>query len=190
MFHYHVIQCVLPIGAGFTSYSYGPITSPLRWRWGNRDLEVTDFVSACSRKQYVRPTSTVEHSMLEILEVGCHMEMPENEFCVDTSVNILKSLVREIYWGQNICSSTKAPNLPVFIPRCLYKAAMVCLHDSRVSGEDQEPLVTSYKILLGHLRERWAAAGNCLSPADNIMCSLKLGNYLTKIEIAQNKSIS
>lgn len=97
--------------------------------------------------------------MLELLEVGSHMDIPDNEFCISTSLSILKSLVYEILHEQDIFSPAEVSTLSVFLPRCLYKAAMVCLGDIRVSAGDPGPLVKSYKKQLVHLSTRWMAAG-------------------------------
>lgn len=105
--------------------------------------------------------------MLEVLEVGSHMDIPNNESCIFTSLNILKSLVHEILRGRNIRPSIEMSTLSVFIPHYLYKAAMVCLKDSRVYTSDTELLVRSYKTLLGYLGIRWIAAGR-YSPGDRL----------------------
>lgn len=72
--------------------------------------------------------------MLEILEVGSHIGIPDNKWCTLTSLNILKSLVREIVREEDISPTIELGTLSVFLSHCLYKAAMVCLADDRVSG--------------------------------------------------------
>lgn len=98
--------------------------------------------------------------MLEILEVGTHMDIPGNEYCIYTSLNILKSLVHEIARGGEIYPPPiEISTLSVFLPHCLYKAAIVCLEDVRVSGgDDPEPLIRPLKDLLCYLGMRWVAA--------------------------------
>jgi hypothetical protein len=100
--------------------------------------------------------------MLETLEVGSHMNIPDNEYCIRTSINILKSLVHEIARGAEISPPVEMVNLSVFLPHCIYKAAMVCLGDARVSGcVDPEPSIRPLKDLLGYLGMRWVAASTC-----------------------------
>ncbi|OQD61406.1 hypothetical protein PENPOL_c017G06052 [Penicillium polonicum] len=109
-------------------------------------------------------------AMLETLEVGSHTYIPDNECCVHTSLNILKSLVYEIAEGAETSPSIEMATLSVFLPHCLYKAAMVCLNDSRLAGGvDPEPSIRPLKALLGYLGMRWLAA-RC---------------YLAKVETAQ-----
>ncbi|KAA8648398.1 fungal specific transcription factor domain-containing protein [Aspergillus tanneri] len=108
-------------------------------------------------------------AMLEILEVGSHMDIHDNECCIYTSLNILKSLVHEIARG-NITTPIERATLSVFLPHCLYKAAILSLSDARVSGAvDPEPSIRPLKSLLGYLAMRWVAAKH----------------YLAKIETAQ-----
>ncbi|KAJ5828975.1 uncharacterized protein N7525_007228 [Penicillium rubens] len=98
-------------------------------------------------------------AMLETLEVGSHMNIPDNECCIRTSINILKSLVHEIARGAEVSPPVEMMTLSVFLPHCIYKAAMVCLGDSRVSGcVDPEPSIRPLKDLLGYLGMRWVAA--------------------------------
>lgn len=98
--------------------------------------------------------------MLETLEVGSHMAAPDNEDCIRTSLNILKSLVHEIAReGGEISPPIEMMTLFVFLPHCLYKTAMVCLSDVRVlGGVDPEPSIRLLKDLLGYLSIRWVAA--------------------------------
>lgn len=97
--------------------------------------------------------------MLETLEVGSHTYIPDNECCVHTSLNILKSLVCEIAEGAETSPSIEMATLSVFLPHCLYKAAMVCLNDARLAGGvDPEPSIRPLKALLGYLGMRWLAA--------------------------------
>ncbi|KAJ9488006.1 hypothetical protein VN97_g5301 [Penicillium thymicola] len=63
-------------------------------------------------------------AMLETLEVGSHTYIPDNEYCIHTSLNILKSLVYEIARGAETSPSIEMATLSVFLPHCLYKAAM------------------------------------------------------------------
>ncbi|OQD95299.1 hypothetical protein PENSOL_c021G12066 [Penicillium solitum] len=109
-------------------------------------------------------------AMLETLEVGSHTYIPDNECCIHTSLNILKSLVYEIARGVETSPPVETASLSVFLPHCLYKAAMVCLNDTRLAGGvDPEPSIRPLKALLGYLGMRWLAA-RC---------------YLAKIETAQ-----
>lgn len=97
--------------------------------------------------------------MLETLEVGSHTYIPDNECCIHTSLNILKSLVYEIAGGAETSPSIEMANLSVFLPHCLYKAAMVCLNDARLAGGvDPESSSRPLKALLGYLGMRWLAA--------------------------------
>lgn len=106
--------------------------------------------------------------MLEILETGSHMGIRENnKQCVHTSVNILKSLVHEVGRGPSESSplSIELAALPVFLPHCLYKAAVLSLSDARVSGGvDPEPSIRPLKDLLGYLGMRWMAASKWPTP--------------------------
>ncbi|CAI7631739.1 unnamed protein product [Penicillium viridicatum] len=109
-------------------------------------------------------------AMLETLEVGSQTYIPDNECCIHTSLNILKSLVYEIAEGAETSLSIEMATLSVFLPHCLYKAAMVCLIDARLAGGvDPEPSIRPLKALLGYLGMRWLAA-RC---------------YLAKVETAQ-----
>lgn len=95
--------------------------------------------------------------MLETLDFGSHMNIPDNESCILTSLSILKSLVYEISRGEDV--SPPIATLSVFLPHYLYKAAEVCLSDARISeGVDTEPLIRDLKDLLGYLELRWVAA--------------------------------
>ena len=96
--------------------------------------------------------------MLEILEVGSHMDMPDNICCIHTSLNILKSFVQEIGRGE-MSSPLDMASLSVFLPHCLFKAAMLCLNDARISGGvDPEFSIQPMKALLSCLGMRWVAA--------------------------------
>ncbi|CAG8008683.1 unnamed protein product [Penicillium nalgiovense] len=113
-------------------------------------------------------------AMLETLEVGSHMNTPDNEYCIRTSISILKSLVHEIARGAEISPPVEMMTLSVFLPHCIYKAAMVCLGDARVSGcVDPEPSIRPLKDLLGYLGMRWVAAKR----------------YLAKVEAAVGKHL-
>ncbi|THD00156.1 hypothetical protein EYZ11_000347 [Aspergillus tanneri] len=82
-------------------------------------------------------------AMLEILEVGSHMDIHDNECCIYTSLNILKSLVHEIARG-NITTPIERATL--------------------VSGAvDPEPSIRPLKSLLGYLAMRWVAAKHYLA---------------------------
>ncbi|KAJ5269504.1 hypothetical protein N7505_005262 [Penicillium chrysogenum] len=106
-------------------------------------------------------------AMLETLEVGSHMNIPDNECCIRTSINILKSLVHEIARGAEVSPPVEMMTLSVFLPHCIYKAAMVCLGDSRVSGcVDPEPSIRPLKDLLGYLGMRWVAAKRYLAKVE------------------------
>ncbi|CAP95657.1 Pc21g07600 [Penicillium rubens Wisconsin 54-1255] len=106
-------------------------------------------------------------AMLETLEVGSHMNIPDNECCIRTSINILKSLVHELARGAEVSPPVEMMTLSVFLPHCIYKAAMVCLGDSRVSGcVDPEPSIRPLKDLLGYLGMRWVAAKRYLEKVD------------------------
>lgn len=97
--------------------------------------------------------------MLETLELGSRMNIPDNEYCISTSLNILSSLVHEIARGAEISPPVEIMTLSVFLSHCIYKAAMVCLGDARVSGcVDPEPSIRPLKDLLGYLGMRWVAA--------------------------------
>ncbi|KAJ5456729.1 hypothetical protein N7530_012003 [Penicillium desertorum] len=108
-------------------------------------------------------------AMLETLEVGSHMNIPDNEYCIRTSINILKSLVHEIARGAEISPPVEMVNLSVFLPHCIYKAAMVFLGDARVSGcVDPEPSIRPLKDLLGYLGMRWVAAKRYLAKVETL----------------------
>ncbi|KAJ5429460.1 hypothetical protein N7491_006476 [Penicillium cf. griseofulvum] len=108
-------------------------------------------------------------AMLETLEVGSHINIPDNEYCINTSLNILKSLVHEIARGAEISPSVKMMNLSVFLPHYIYKAAMVYLGDARVSGcVDPEPSIRPLKDLLGYLGMRWVAAKRYLAKLETL----------------------
>ncbi|KAJ5181747.1 hypothetical protein N7449_011894 [Penicillium cf. viridicatum] len=110
-------------------------------------------------------------AMLETLEVGSHTYIPDNECCIHTSLNILKSLVYEIARGAETSPSIEMATLSVFLPHCLHKAAMVCLNYARLAGGvDLEPSIRPLKALLGYLGMRWLAARR----------------YLAKVETAQD----
>lgn len=82
-----------------------------------------------------------------------------NERCTLTSLNTLKSLVREIAREEDISPTIELATSSVFLPHCLYKAAMVCLGDDRVSGGvGPELSVRPFKAILGCLGVRWVAA--------------------------------
>ncbi|KAJ5923073.1 hypothetical protein N7516_010776 [Penicillium verrucosum] len=107
-------------------------------------------------------------AMLETLEVGSHMNIPDNEYCIRTSINILKSLAHEIARGAEISPPVEMMTLSVFLPHCIYKAAMVCLGDARVSGcVDPESLIQPLKDLLGYLGMRWMAAKRYLAKLES-----------------------
>lgn len=97
--------------------------------------------------------------MLETLEVGSHMYISDNECCIHTSLNILKSLIYEIAQGAETSPPIETATLSVFLPHSIYKAAMMCLHNVRLAGVvDPEPPIRSLKALLGYLGMRWLAA--------------------------------
>lgn len=98
-------------------------------------------------------------AMLETLELGSRTETPGDFHCIYTSVNILKSLVREVGLGGEVSPPDETAALSVFLPHFLFKAAMVCLSDTRVSGRaDPEPLLQPMRGLLNNLEKRWVAA--------------------------------
>lgn len=110
------------------------------------------------RTKRLTPTLLIS-AMLETLEVGSHTYIPDNECCIHTSLNILKSLVYEIARGVETSPPVETASLSVFLPHCLYKAAMVCLNDTRLAGGvDPEPSIRPLKALLGYLGMRWLAA--------------------------------
>jgi hypothetical protein len=107
--------------------------------------------------------------MLEILEVGSHMDVPDNFYCIHTSVNILKSLIHEVGCGGEMSPPVDMETVSIFLPHCLFKAAMVCLSDARVSGGvDPEPFIQPMKTLLSNLGMRWVAASR--DPALQTIC--------------------
>ncbi|KAJ5579116.1 hypothetical protein N7450_007983 [Penicillium hetheringtonii] len=109
-------------------------------------------------------------AMIEALELGSHMINPDNYYCVLTSVNILKSLVHEVGLGGKTPPPVETAAFPVFIAHCLFKAAMVCLCDTRVSGGiDTEPFIQPMKTLLGYLGHRWVAASRCSNDFDSVI---------------------
>lgn len=97
-------------------------------------------------------------AMLEILEVGSHMDMPDKLCCINTSLNILKSFIHEIGRGEMSIPLDMATS-SVFLPHCFFKAAMLCLNDARISaGVDPEFSIQPMKALLSSLGMRWVAA--------------------------------
>ena len=97
--------------------------------------------------------------MLEALEVASHMDAQENFHCISTSVNILNSLVREMGIGAKLHSPVDAAGFSIFLPHCLFKAAMLCLSDDRVSGgADLVSTIQPLGALLDRLGMRWVAA--------------------------------
>lgn len=95
--------------------------------------------------------------MLEILQVGSHMDMPGNEFCISTSVSILKSLIHEISHEAR-CVPIEASNWSVFLPHCIYKTAIMCFGDRRLPGSDLNSILGPLKALLEYMGTRWVAA--------------------------------
>lgn len=103
--------------------------------------------------------------MLEILESGSKVQPKDNEHCIQTSLNILTSLTHEIAYGVSRVAANPAlfESLPVFISHSIYKAAIVYLHDARVSkGGDPNLLIQPLKDLLGFIGSRWGAASKRL----------------------------
>lgn len=87
------------------------------------------------------------------------MYISDNECCIHTSLNILKSLIYEIAQGAETSPPIETATLSVFLPHSIYKAAMMCLHNVRLAGVvDPEPPIRSLKALLGYLGMRWLAA--------------------------------
>ncbi|KXG45632.1 uncharacterized protein PGRI_033990 [Penicillium griseofulvum] len=110
-----------------------------------------------------------QHAMLETLELGSRMNIPDNEYCISTSLNILSSLVHEIARGAEISPPVEIMTLSVFLSHCIYKAAMVCLGDARVSGcVDPEPSIRPLKDILGYLGMRWVAAKRYLEKLETL----------------------
>ncbi|PLB50136.1 hypothetical protein P170DRAFT_508355 [Aspergillus steynii IBT 23096] len=102
-------------------------------------------------------------AMLEVLEFGSHINLPANEYCTQTSINILASLVHEIGHEAKatVATPTEPATLPVFIIHCIYKAAIVYLRDARLSGGvDPEPSIRPLTDLLRHIGMRWRAASD------------------------------
>ncbi|OBT80367.1 hypothetical protein VF21_00894 [Pseudogymnoascus sp. 05NY08] len=113
-------------------------------------------------------------AMLEVLEFGSKVEPQDNEYCVQASLNILASVTHEIAHGARrvTIDSAALATLPVFIPHCIYKAAIVCLHDAKVFKDSNLKLrIQPLKDLLGYIGLRWGAAKY----------------YVEKIEEEQNK---
>ncbi|OBT87719.1 hypothetical protein VE02_04083 [Pseudogymnoascus sp. 03VT05] len=113
-------------------------------------------------------------AMLEVLEFGSKVEPQDNEYCVQASLNILTSLTHEIAHGARAVTTDSAAleTLSVFIPHCIYKAAIVCLHDAKVSKDSNLKLrIQPLKDILGYIGLRWGAAKY----------------YVEKIEQEQNK---
>lgn len=102
--------------------------------------------------------------MLEVLEFGSKVEPQDNEYCVQASLNILRSLTHEIAHGARGVKTDSAglAALPVFITHCVYKAAIICLHDAKVSKDGNVKLIQPLKDLLGYIGLRWGAASKKL----------------------------
>ncbi|OBT39506.1 hypothetical protein VE00_10394 [Pseudogymnoascus sp. WSF 3629] len=104
----------------------------------------------------------IASAMLEVLEFGSKVEPQDNEYCVQASLNILTSLTQEIAHGARgvkTGDSAALAALPVFISHCVYKAAMVCLRDTKVSKDGNLKLkIQPLKDLLGYIGLRWGAA--------------------------------
>lgn len=104
--------------------------------------------------------------MLEILEFGSQIQVEDNEYCVQTSFNILTSLTHEITHGASCVTTDSAvlATLPVFISHCIYKAAIVYLYDAKVSeGGHPKLLIQPLKNLLVYIGSRWGAASKKLT---------------------------
>lgn len=101
--------------------------------------------------------------MLEILDFGSQVQPDDNEHCIQTSLNILTSLTHEIAHGASSVTANSNPalleTLPVFIPHSIYKAAIVYLHDERISRDiDKTLLIRPLKDILRYIGLRWGAA--------------------------------
>lgn len=103
--------------------------------------------------------------MLEVLEFGCKVEPQDNEYCVQASLNILTSLTHEIAHGARGVATDKAAleTLPVFISHCIYKAAIVCLRDTKASKDSNAKLrIQALKDVLRYISLRWGGASKKL----------------------------
>lgn len=103
--------------------------------------------------------------MLEVLEFGSKVEPQDNEYCVQASLNILTSLTQEIAHGARGVKTDSAglAALPVFISHCIYKAAIVCLRDTKVSKDGKlKLLIQPLKDLLGYIGLRWCAGSKLM----------------------------
>lgn len=102
--------------------------------------------------------------MLEILEYGSKLIPPSIENCNKAALYVLPTLISEI--AQGAASIVYDPSLvavdalPVFIPHCIYKAAMVYLQGQRQSGQGgAEPILLPLMDLLRLISKRWTVAG-------------------------------
>lgn len=116
--------------------------------------------------------------MLESLELGSRMDIPDNSDCVKTAVNILRSLICE--FGQ--IAETSLPldraTLSVFLPHFLFKAALAYLSDTRLSeGIEPESSIQPIKTILRRLGTRWTAASRKLTLSE--MCAKFTDSYRT-----------
>lgn len=99
--------------------------------------------------------------MLEMLDFGAKLKLENIEYCTQTSFNILASVTHEIAHEARAVATYSAglDALPVFLPHCIYKAAIVYLHNSRISeGSDSNLLIQPLKNLLGYIGLRWGSA--------------------------------
>lgn len=102
--------------------------------------------------------------MLEILEYGSQLKPPSIENCNKAALDVLQTLVDEITQGaaSAVYNSSIATfdALPVFIPHCIYKAAMVYLQGQMppIQGH-AELIMRPLKDLLALISTRWATAG-------------------------------
>lgn len=109
--------------------------------------------------------------MLEALEIGSRMDIPDNSDCVKTAVNILRSLICEFGRGGEISPPLDTATLSVFLPHFLFKAALAYLCDTRLSnGIESESSIQPIKIKLRQLGTRWMAASR--KPTLSKLCAI------------------
>ncbi|KAF2871441.1 hypothetical protein BDV95DRAFT_572040 [Massariosphaeria phaeospora] len=83
---------------------------------------------------------------------------------------VVEEIIRAATFALHDVSSNMVDTVPVFVPHCLYKAAMVGLQAPRQPGQgDAETAVRPLVGLLRAMGSRWLAAGKYVKEIERSM---------------------
>ncbi|KAF2139475.1 uncharacterized protein K452DRAFT_77815 [Aplosporella prunicola CBS 121167] len=137
----------------------------------------TTFLAECSIRAPMQNAvfaSVVAVCRSAVLEIAEYESQPEYRSIAaqDTLHAMINDIAQAAASAVYNRSLVRVDILPVFIPHCLYKAAMVCLQMSRQTGQgDAGSTIRPLVDLLKLISTRWIAAGNYVNEIERLQCT-------------------